>query len=148
MSRTYFYGESPEYGTMQEVISQLRASPRGMVSSAASIWWGHLPSSQLPAPFYICPLPSWKVAHGRCMPDLPPCPGYQGIHFGKSFRWEHFSFLPFPPFPKSFPPALGHLLGIIRKVPHNRSFRCKALVNHQLRRCQPASTEGKLQSHL
>lgn len=99
-------------------------------------------------PFFIdvlCSAGKWHIGD-VCLTLLHVLGGrqYQGIQLAESFKWEHFSFLPFP---KTFPPALGHLLGIIREVPHNQSFRCKGLLNYQLRRCQTASAERKLQSH-
>lgn len=45
-----------------------------------------LPSPLDPAFLYICLLPGWKVAHGRSMAHLAPCPGWQAVS-GNPAHW-------------------------------------------------------------
>lgn len=118
-------------------------------SLTPSVWWGHLPSSQLPGySLYLSPAQlesgTWEIHGPSC--SISWVAGSTRIssdsvsHLGQSI-FPFFLFFPLPS------PALSRQLNTVRKVPHNQSIRCKALLKHQLGRCPTVSAEANLQSH-
>lgn len=101
--------------------SLLSTAPRAMIhSSAPSVWWGHLPSSQLSGhSLYLCPAhlesAMWEILGPSC--SMSWVAGSTRVSSSMSCLGEGiFPFFLFFPLPS---PALSYQLDTVRKVPHS-----------------------------